>query len=255
MPNTRPNWPYPKLIAHRGAGRHAPENTLSSMRLGASHGYTMMEYDVKLSKDGIAILLHDDTVDRTSNGSGSAAAKTFNELALLDVGAWHSKAYAGETIPTLQSIAAYTLANGICSNIEIKPCSGTEAETGRQVARLAQALWADADAPPLLSSFSELALEAAMQAAPDLPRALLLDGEPPSNWQERAQRLKCMGLNLDHEYTTPALVQSVRQAGYTLAIWTVNDPARIQELFDWGCDAVVTDEVASIKPSTFMPAT
>lgn len=252
MPNTHPNWPYPKLIAHRGAGRHAPENTLSSIRLGASHGYAMMEYDVKLSKDGMAILLHDDTVDRTSNGRGSAGAKTFNELALLDAGSWHSKMYAGETIPTLQSIASYTLANGIRSNIEIKPCTGTETETGKQVAKLAQALWAGADVAPLLSSFSEQALEAAMDAAPDLPRALLLDGEPPSDWLDRVQRLKCVGLNLDHKYTTLPLAQAVQKAGYTLAIWTVNDPVRVQELFDWGCNAVVTDEVVSIKPSAFI---
>lgn len=252
MPSPHPNWPYPKLIAHRGAGRHAPENTLSSIRLGASHGYTMMEYDVKLSKDGMAILLHDDTVDRTSNGSGSAGVKTFNELALLDAGSWHSNKYAGEAIPTLQAIAAYTLANGIRSNIEIKPCTGTEAETGRQVAQLASRLWAGADVPPLLSSFSELALEAAMHAAPELPRALLLDGEVPTDWLSRAQRLQCVGLNLDHKYTTLPLVQAVREAGYTLAIWTVNDPARAQELLDWGCNAIVTDEVINITPSALI---
>lgn len=251
MPTTHPNWPYPKLIAHRGAGRHAPENTLSSIRLGAQHGFLMMEYDVKLSQDGIAILLHDDTVDRTSNGSGSAATKTFNELALLDVGAWHSKPYAGESMPTLQSIAAYTLANGIRSNIEIKPCTGYEAETGKQVARLAQTLWAGADVPPLLSSFSEIALEAAMKEAPDLPRALLIEDEVPADWLSRVQRLKCVGLNLNHKHTTLPLVQAIQDAGYTLAIWTVNDPARVKELLDWGCNGVVTDEVTTILPSAF----
>lgn len=252
MPHTPSSWPYPKLIAHRGAGRQAPENTLSSMRLGARHGFTMMEYDVKLSKDGVAILLHDDAVDRTSNGTGCAGDKTFNELAMLDFGAWLSSEYAGEPIPTLQSIAAYTLVNGIRSNIEIKPTTGAESETGRQVARLARELWTGADIPPLLSSFSEIALDAAMKEAPELPRALLIEREVPDDWLARVRRLGCIGLNLNHKYTTLPLVQAVRAAGCTLAIWTVNDPARAQELLDWGCNAIVTDEIMTISPAYFI---
>src|SRR5690606_556430 len=153
MPTTCPHWPYPRLIAHRGAGRQAPENTLASMRLGAGHGFLMMEEDVKLSRDGVAVLLHDDPMDRTSNGSGRASEQTFAELTRFDFGAWHSPSYASEPIPSLHAIAAYTIANGIHSNIEIKPTTGSEAETGRQVALLAQALWRDASLPPLLSSF------------------------------------------------------------------------------------------------------
>src|SRR3546814_3373482 len=80
MTQDRPDWPYPALIAHRGAGRQAPENTLAAMRMGAAHGFMMMEYDVKLSRDGIALLLHDDTLDRTSNATGNAADKSWAEL-------------------------------------------------------------------------------------------------------------------------------------------------------------------------------
>lgn len=250
MPSTLANWSYPKLIAHRGAGLHAPENTLASMRLGAQHGFSMMEYDVKLSKDGVAILLHDDTVDRTSSGMGRAGDKTLKELAELDFGSWLSAEYAGEPIATLDSIAAYTLANGIRSNIEIKPSTGAEVETGRQVARLAQRLWAGADMPPLLSSFSEAALAAAMNEAPALPRALLIDGEVPDDWRDRLQRLGCVGLNLDHKHTTPPVVRAVQDAGYTVAVWTVNDMARAQQLLEWGCNAIVTDEITRITPAT-----
>lgn len=249
MPDTPSNWSYPKLIAHRGAGLHAPENTLAAIRLGARHGFTMMEYDVKLSRDGVAVLLHDDTVDRTSNGCGRAGDKSFNELAELDFGSWSSADYAGEPIPTLASIASFTLANGIRSNIEIKPTTGAEAETGQQVARLAQQLWAGADVPPLLSSFSEIALAAAMKEAPDLPRALLIENEIPSDWEDRIKRLDCSGLNLNHEHTTQPLVQALRSGGYTVAVWTVNDMARAQELLRWGCNAVVTDAVTQITPA------
>lgn len=251
MPVPHPAWPYPKLIAHRGAGKYAPENTLASVRLGAQHGFLMMEYDVKLSRDGVAILLHDDTVDRTSDGTGAAADKTFADLGAIDFGAWHSRDYAGEPIPTLHSIAAYTLANGIRSNIEIKPHTGLEAETGKEIARLARQLWAGADLPPLLSSFSEAALEAARIAAPELPRALLIAKEIPPDWRARVQRLDCIGLNLNHRYTTRPLVADIIDAGYTLAIWTVNDTRRAQELLDWGCNAIVTDEIMSISPSYF----
>ncbi|HEY9573525.1 MAG TPA: glycerophosphodiester phosphodiesterase [Pusillimonas sp.] len=249
MPNTAHAWPYPEFIAHRGAGRYAPENTLAAMRLGAQHGFRMMEYDVKLSRDGVPILLHDDTVQRTSGGVGNAADKTLAELAEIDFGAWHSRDYAGEPIPTLYSIAAYTRANDIHSNIEIKPHTGLEAETGKQVARLARRLWAGAALPPLLSSFSEVALEAAMKEAPELPRALLIAKEVPADWPDRVKRLQCVGMNLNHKYTTLAIVQAVRQAGYTLAIWTVNDSERARELLDWGCNAIVTDEIKAISPA------
>lgn len=252
MPNPIPTWPYPKLIAHRGAGRYAPENTLAAMRLGAQHGFLMMEYDVKLSRDGAAILLHDDTLDRTSNSQGSAADKTLLELSQIDFGAWHSRDYAGEPIASLYSVAAYTRANGIDSNIEIKPHTGHETETGKQVALQARLLWAGAKTPPLLSSFSEVALDAAMRAAPELPRALLIENDIPADWESRAQRLGCQGLNLNHKYTTESLVQQMRNAGYTVAIWTVNDTSRAQELLRWGCDAVVTDEIMAISPSFFI---
>jgi len=244
-------WPYPRLIAHRGAGRLAPENTLAAVRAGARHGFAMVEYDVKLSKDGVAILLHDDRLERTSNGQGCAADKTLKELARLDFGAWHSKAYAGEPAATLYAVAAFTLANGMASNIEIKPHPGTDAETGAEVARLARQLWSGASVPPLLSSFSETALQAARDAAHDLPRALLIEGDPPRDWQSRLDRLGCIGLNMDHRHATRQTIGKVRAAGYKIAIFTVNDRRRAQELLDWGCDAIFTDEIAAMAPGSF----
>lgn len=244
------HWPYHSLIAHRGAGKTAPENTLAAMRVGAQNGFTMMEYDVKLSRDGIPVLLHDDTLERTSNASGLAGDFTLAELSAWDFGAWHSSAYAGEPIATLSSIAAFTLANQIHSNIEIKPTTGQETETGRIVALAAQQLWAKASLPPLLSSFSEASLAAARQAAPTLPRALLIEEQVPADWPQRLERLGCCGLNLNDAYTDQALVRAIRQAGYTVAVWTVNDAERARELLDWGCNAIFTDKVTTIRPDT-----
>src|SRR5918994_7773758 len=98
-------WPYPRWIAHRGAGRLAPENTLAAFRVGAQHGYAAFECDVKLSADGVPFLLHDATLDRTTNGRGIAGDRLWAELSRLDAGSWHGRAYAGEPLPTLDAVA------------------------------------------------------------------------------------------------------------------------------------------------------
>lgn len=243
-------WPYPSLIAHRGAGKQAPENTLSAMRLGAKHGFKMVEFDVKLSQDGAAILLHDDTIDRTSNAQGLASSYTLAELLNFDFGSWLNSHYTAEPIATLDTIAAFTIANGIHSNIEIKPETGFEAETGAKIARLAQQLWQHASLPPLLSSFSEIALAAAKLSAPKLPRALLIEGEVPADVFERLQRLECVALNLDDRYTTQALVDKAHEQGYAVCVWTVNNPSRARELLNWGCKGIFTDAIDLIASTT-----
>lgn len=248
MRHTSNIWPYPQWIAHRGAGLAAPENTLAAFRLGATRGFRMVEYDVKLSADDVPILLHDERLERCSNGSGPAADFRYADLARLDFGGWHSPGYAGEPIATLYGIAAYTRANGIHSNIEIKPSTGMETHTGERIAELARQLWEGAELPPLLSSFSETALAAARDTVPALPRALLIEKELPADWRERAAWLECQGLNLNHRYATEEIVREVREAGLSLAIWTVNDPARARELLSWGCNAIITDEVETMAP-------
>jgi glycerophosphoryl diester phosphodiesterase len=247
MPNSLP-WPYPQYIAHRGGGRLAPENTLAAMETGAAHGFRMFEYDVKLSKDDVLILLHDDDVDRTTDGHGPALGKTFAELSALDAGSWHSPAFAGQRIPTLEDVARYTLAQGIASNVEIKPCPGREADTGTAVALAVSRLWKGATMPPLVSSFSEEALAAAHVAAPLLPRALLVE-KIPSDWHDRLVQHDCVALNVNQKDVTQQLVRAVHDAGYRLSAWTVNDPQRARLLLDWGVDAIFTDELADIRPA------
>ncbi len=237
------SWPYPAKIAHRGAGLQAPENTLAAIRLGARHGFAMMEYDVKLSADRHAILLHDDELDRTTNGHGPASMLPLSALALLDAGGWHSPAYAGEPVPTLQAIARYTQANGIASNIEIKPDPGLEASTGRRVAELARALWAGASPAPLLSSFSVDALRAAMEAAPELPRGLLIDQPLAAGHLDQARRLKCVSIHLEDGGTRKEHVRAALEANLRVVVWTVNHVPRALQLIHWGCSAIVTDNI------------
>ncbi|MBX9834750.1 MAG: glycerophosphodiester phosphodiesterase, partial [Burkholderiaceae bacterium] len=165
------HWPYPRWLAHRGAGHLAPENTLAAFRQGAAHGYRMFECDVKLSSDGVPFLLHDTTLNRTTNAashlSANASASTiagehpWATLAQLDAGSWHSRQYAGEPLPTLVNIAAWCLANYGLLNIEIKPTPGTERKTGEVVARRAAQLWQGSAIAPLLTSFDMAALTGA----------------------------------------------------------------------------------------------
>lgn len=241
-------WPYPALIAHRGAGKHAPENTLSAMREGAKCHYKMFEYDVKLSKDGVAILLHDDCVDRTSNGKGLASQLNLAELLELDFGQWHSASYAGEAILSLHGVANFCIANHIHSNIEIKPCTGFEAVTGAAVAALAARLWRHSSLVPLLSSFSTVALKTARLAAPHLPLGWLLEEELTASWLDTAKELGVVSLHLNNEHVKAEHIQAIRTEGFAVCVWTANCPDRVKQLLEWGCDSVVTDAVREIPP-------
>jgi glycerophosphoryl diester phosphodiesterase len=247
------DWPYPRLIAHRGAGRQAPENTLTSMRVGHAHGYPMVEFDVKLSADGVAFLLHDETLERTTTGRGRADALPWRELALLDAGAWHSAPFTGEPLPTFAAIARWARAHGVHCNVEIKPMPGRERETGAAVAMDAAALWRDAAVPPLLSSFSAEALAAARDTMPALPRALLLD-ELPADWLARLAALGCVALDANHEALSPDVVRRARAAGYRVLCYTPNDAARIAELAGWGVDGLITDAVDRVGAAALPPA-
>ncbi|MCO5105669.1 MAG: glycerophosphodiester phosphodiesterase [Burkholderiaceae bacterium] len=240
------NWPYPRKLAHRGAGRLAPENTLAAIRLGASFGYTMFEFDVKLSGDGVLLLMHDATLERTTDGAGRVAGFAYGELARLDAGGWHSAAYAGEPIPTLAHVARWLLRNGLMANVEIKPCPGREAETGAAAALEARQLWQGA-AAPVLSSFSAAALEAARRVAPELPRALLF-GELPDDWLQRCRALGCVALDANHETLTEGVIAAAHRAGLRVIAYTVNEPARADQLLGWGLDALITDAVDRIAP-------
>jgi glycerophosphoryl diester phosphodiesterase len=245
-------WPYPRLVAHRGAGKVAPENTLTAMRVGHAHGYRMVEFDVKLAADNVSFLLHDATLERTTSGRGRADALLWRELSRLDAGGWHSAKYSGEPLPTLASIARWARAHGVACNIEIKPTPGRERETGAAVALDAATLWRDAEVPPLLSSFSVDALEAARDAVAPLPRALLLETFP-ADWLDRLVRLECVAMVANHEALTAGIVKTARAAGHRVLCYTPNEAARIAELAGWNVDGIVTDAVDHIVADSLPP--
>lgn len=241
-------WPYPRWIAHRGAGRLAPENTLAAFRLGASHGYRMYECDAKLSADGVVFLLHDATLERTTNGTGVAGEHAWSQLSRLDAGSWHSRAFAGEPLATLEALARHCRAQGHWLNIEIKPTPGTELATGRAVAELAARLWAnDMERRPFLTSFQPDALKGAQETAPHLPRGLLLD-TLQDGWRDMAQALGCVAVVCNHALWDAGTVAHARDAGLRTLAYTVNDEWAVQRLLALGLDGVITDRVDLFPP-------
>ncbi len=241
------DWPYPRWIAHRGAGKLAPENTLAAFRLGAMYGFRAFECDVKLSADGVPFLLHDATLERTSNGVGAAGERSWHQLSLLDAGSWHSRAYAGEPLASLSAIAAFVQRNGFALDLEIKPSPGSDAHTGAVVAAEAARLWHGHQRVPLLSSFQPDALRAARAVAPELPRALLLD-QLSDDVVAAAGELGCVAVITDHKLMDAALIARLHAAGQRALVYTVNEPERARQLLAIGIDGIVTDAVDRFVP-------
>ncbi len=241
-------WPYPFWVAHRGAGRLAPENTLAAFRLGAAQGYRMFECDAKLSTDGVLFLLHDATLERTTSGCGIAGEQPWATLSLLDAGRWHSRAFAGEPIPALTAIASYCQRNGFALNIEIKPTPGTEAATGASVANFAASAWAGHSISPLLSSFEVPALEAALATQPALPRGLLLKALTPG-WLETATRLQCAAVIAHNPLLDAGVIAQIHAKGMKAGTYTVNDECEAERLKAAGVDFIITDRVDLFSPA------
>lgn len=252
-------WPYPSWIAHRGAGRLAPENTLAAFQVGFDYGFRMIEFDVQLTADQIPILMHDATLDRTTDGHGPVYGATAGQLAQLDAGRWHSATFEGETVPTLADAAHWMQVRGVMANLEIKPAKGLEVETGTAAAALAAALW-QGQIPPLLSSFSIQALEAAKAVAPELPRALLADvarwvelvptDRPFEAIVQKALELSAVAIVIQHAGLNADRIAQAHAAGLRVLTYTLNDAARAKALLAVGLDGVITDAVDFLGPAS-----
>lgn len=240
-------WTFPRWLGHRGGGALAPENTLAGLRLAARLGYAGTEFDVKLTAEGVPVLMHDDDLDRTTSGRGPVTLAALAEVQELDAGTWFGPAFASERVPTYEDAAGVCRRLALWANVEIKPCPGREAESGRIVARESMRVWAGYARPPLLSSFSVEALASAQSAAPALPRGLLVE-DPPQDWRGMLAGLGCVALHVLHSRVTPELVEAVHSAGYGLLCYTVNDPARAALLDSLGVDCIVTDRLDLFDP-------
>ena len=230
----------PAVIGHRGAAGHAPENTLAGISEAARLGVKWVEFDVHLSADGVPMLLHDDTLDRTTDGAGPIDTRNLADLRTLDAGCWYHDRFSGEAIPTLEETIALLAVLGLGANVEIKPSPGREAATGHAVGRVLRESWPAALPPPLVSSFAEHSLAAAREAAPHIARGLLIRSLG-GDWAQSMRALGCVTLHCGHRHLNRQRTARVRRAGYPLVAYTPNDRERAQTLFGWGVVSVITD--------------
>ena len=244
MRNLSPNLNLPPIIGHRGSADLAPENTLAGIRRAHEEGATFVEFDVKLTADNVPILMHDDRLDRTTNGKGKVAAKTLNEIHTLDAGAWFGPEFEGERVPTFRAVLELCIELGLGVNVELKPCPGRETETAELALNLLQEIWPDhLGLPlPLISSFDQKALEAAQAAAPDLPRGFLVT-RVPMRWKGQFEKSGCSTLNVSNRWIGKKHIEAATASGAPVLVYTVNDPSRAKILWDMGVTSIFTDRV------------
>jgi glycerophosphoryl diester phosphodiesterase len=235
----------PGLIGHRGAAAHAPENTLASIRRAHALGARWVEFDVKLTADGIPILMHDDRLERTTDGRGRVRDRTWEQIRALDAGGWFSPSFAGERVPTLEDALRLCADLGLGINVEIKPCRGRAAKTTEAVLDMLRRHWPSGLPVPLLSSFDHRCLERAAALAPEVPRGYLC-GRLPRNWRLELDRYGCATVNLDHRWIDGRRLALLRAAQVPVLLYTVNDAARARALLAAGATTVFSDRVADV---------
>jgi glycerophosphoryl diester phosphodiesterase len=230
---------YPQVIAHRCGGVLAAENSLAGLAAAARIGCRGVEFDTMLSADGVPILMHDDTVDRTTNGHGAVSRLTVADLRRLDL--------RGEPVPLLTEALARCAELGLWANIEIKAATGCdEAELGRVVARTLAEFW---NGHGVISSFSMTALAAAKsQPSRHASFALLVDDLPP-DWQAWVREIDAIAVHMDAAYAMPEKIAALREVGCAVACYTVNEREEAERLLASGATAVFTDHPEFWSPA------
>lgn len=227
-------------FAHQGANATAPANTLAAFRLAAEMGADGIELDVRLSCDGEAVVIHDFTVDRTTDGQGAVREMACAQLQELDAGSWFDPAFANERIPTLQEVFD-TIAHRLLVNAEIKSLRGRSRGLEAEVVRLIE----DNNLAHrvIVSSFNPLSLRKVKRLNSNVPTALLHAPDQPL-----FLRRAWLGPISPHEFRHPhySMVDErfmawARQKGYRVNAWTVNDPDDLRRLLGLGIDGIITD--------------
>ena len=252
----RPRFPdLPRWVGHRGLAALAPENTLAGIRMAAARGLHWIEIDAKLTSDGKLILMHDDRVDRTTNGTGPAAALTLDVVRKLDAGSWFDPNFAGERVPTLVEAIELMVALDLGCNVEIKPCPGREMETASAVAATLLTHWPATYGKLVVSSFEQAAMARFRDLAPELPRGHLVWDRTAAMIAE-ADSLGCGSIHCAYQHLEESAARAIKKAGFWLVVYTVNDPAQARRLIEWGVDTIIsdTDGVAGDTASPSGPA-
>lgn len=247
--------PLPLILAHRGASAYAPENTIAAFRLAHELGADGVELDVQLTRDGIPVVIHDDTVDRTTDGTGRVGDLAVGEIARLDAGAWKTEDYRGEPVPTLAQVFD-ALADWLNPAGRVRPClinvelkterlttDGLEREVLNVISRYG------VQNRILLSSFSPLALHRAKEINPRLPRGLLYDRSMPLHLRRAWLRFWAdpQALHPEHSMIDARYMQWAKRKRLKVNTWTVDDPDQARRLAALGADALITNKPDVIR--------
>jgi glycerophosphoryl diester phosphodiesterase len=228
------------VIGHRGAPKQAPENSLASFALAAKLGVTWVELDVQLSRDKVPFVFHDEGLERTSTGSGRLVDRDASYLAGLDIGSWFAPEFISEKLPSFESVIDLLVHLRLGVNIEIKADDALGEVTAEFGLKVAQAKWPSDRSPPLVTSFSRVAVRAAQRFAPDWPRGLVSDLWP-EDWREFCAKTDCATLHVPAYQVTQARVQEVNEAGIQVLAYVVDESELAHQLWDWGVSSVFSD--------------
>lgn len=227
-----------KVIAHRGNAGEAPENTLAAFRQAIELGADGVELDVQASREGVPVVIHDETLERTTDGRGPVAERSLAELQALDAGSWFHERYAGERIPSLEAVLELLRPTSLLVNIELKTAVAPNPGLAEVVIRQVEVLGLRERV--VLSSSNHYTLLEARTLAPHVACAALVDDHMIAPWlYVRANGLQALHPNV--HAVTPHLVKSCKQYGVPVRPYTVNDERTAARLMAWGLAGLITD--------------
>lgn len=238
------------MIAHRGASAYAPENTMAAFIKAAQLGVKWIEFDVMSASCGKPIIFHDEQLARTTHAQGNVNQFSYSYLATLDAGSWFNPMFAGERIPSLETMIEFLKKTGLSANIELKPLAGDEEVLVKRVLDEIKEHLSLTDGRILFSSFSIAALRFLRKYSRDCQIGLLMDEWMP-DWQKISASLDCISIHVNHKIVTPDLTNKIKSQDYALFCYTVNEASRARELYSWGVDALfsdVPDKIMVIAP-------
>tara|TARA_R110001583_G_scaffold21088_4_gene80270 strand:+ start:2465 stop:3178 length:714 start_codon:yes stop_codon:yes gene_type:complete len=234
------------IAGHRGALALAPENTLSGIQKAIESNAKWIEIDTQLSADGVPVIFHDESVQRTTNGKGNVSDLTIHELGKLDAGSWFSEEFSGEKIPTLEEVLIFCLDNDININLELKIHHPYQAVS--LVEKVSEVI-TSVNFPIqklILSSFSLLAMQHCFHLIPTIRRGFITE-QNPLPLIEDLTSINLYSIHIEYKILTQSLAQTLIKSGYQLIIWTLNDPLQAKKFKDWGVELIISD-----RPDAFI---
>ncbi len=234
------------VVAHRGASGWAPETTLAAYREALHLKADFLEADVQMSRDGEIIAIHDETVDRTTNGKGPVRQMTLAELKRLDAGSWFNKMYpdrsrpdyAGQKIPTLQEIMDLAKESPAGLYLETKNPELYLPHLESTVINIIRRNGFEKRV--VIQSFSPRSVETVRALNPGIPTALLVDALE-NDPVEATRKVHANELAIDHTLVTRDIVQRAHERGLTVAVWTVDEHEDLKRMIGFGVDTIITD--------------